>query len=78
VRFTHKADAIYAILLDKPPDASVTLSRLHAAPGMTANLLGLDDPLAWQQSNDGITVSFPVSLTSESILALKLVPPPSI
>jgi len=59
VRFTQKPDALYAILLGTPPAAAVTLRDLRAAPGTALHLLGFDAPLAWQQTDDGVTVSFP-------------------
>jgi len=77
VRFTQKPDALYSILLGTPYGASVTLSGLRAEPGMTANLLAFDAPLAWQQSSDGITVSFPTPPPAAPALSLKLTPQPS-
>jgi len=77
VRFTQKPDALYAILLGTPPGSSVTIKGLSAGPGMTGSLLGLDPPLAWQQANDGVTISFPAVLPAAPALVLKLAPHPS-
>ena len=77
VRFTQKADALYAILLGVPPNRSVTLSSLHAEPGAQVRLLGLETALDWQNENDGLTVSFRPPLPGEPALALKISPRPT-
>ncbi len=76
IRFTQKADALYAILLETPGGSQVTLLNLHLAPGTKIALLGLESPLAWQQAEAGVIVSFPAPPPSSPALALKLSPQP--
>jgi len=76
VRFTQKADALYAVLLGTPQGKSVRLSGLQASPDMKASLLDLDTPLNWRQEDDGITVSFPSPPQNGPALVLKLAPQP--
>lgn len=77
VRFTKKANALYAISLGAPPGDSLSIKDLRAEPGMSASLLGEDGPIAWEQAGDGITFSLPALPPATPALALKLVPPPS-
>jgi alpha-L-fucosidase len=77
VRFIQKPDVLYAILLGTPPGISIMLSGLRATPGMTVSLLGFSAPLPWQQSGNGITISFPTPPPSAPAMALKLTPQPS-
>ena len=78
VRFTQKPGILHAILLSMPGDAAITLKNLRAGPGMTARLLGHESPLAWLQSDDGLTISLPAGSRSTPAMVLKLEPQPTL
>jgi alpha-L-fucosidase len=75
-RFTQKPDILYAILLAVPDGPAITIKNLRAGKGMTIRLLGHESPLAWQQSDDGLTISLPQNGCSTPAMALKLEPQP--
>ncbi|MBI9106457.1 MAG: alpha-L-fucosidase [Spirochaetales bacterium] len=77
VRFTQKADTLYAVLLGTPSGVSVTLKDMWADPEMEVKLPGTDILLGWRQERDGITILFPSSPPYSPALALKLTPKPS-
>jgi alpha-L-fucosidase len=78
VRFTQKADALYAILMGTPHGNSVSLSGLQASPDMKASTFDMNVPLNWRQEDDGIIVSFPAPPQNGPALVLKLAPQPTL
>ncbi len=58
VEFTTKRNSLYAILLDWPQRETV-LPGLQAAPDTTIHLLGVDEPLSWQQSSGRLQIRMP-------------------
>jgi alpha-L-fucosidase len=77
IRFTQKADALYAILLGTPAGDSISLPGMQAREGMKVSLLGLDLPLTWQPTDYGFTISMPGNLPISPAWSLKLSPQPS-
>ena len=77
-RFTQKPDILYAILLAGSGSPAITIKNLRAGKGMTIRLLGHESPLAWQQSDDGLTISLPQNICSTPAMALKLEPQPAL
>ncbi len=75
VRFTQKAAALYATLLDTPPTRQVELTGLRASDGTSIHLLGSDQPVAWQQTASGIMLSLP-PLRDAPAHVLRMVPQP--
>jgi len=76
VRFTSKGDSVYAILLDPPQNAKVTLEGLVAEPGSTVTLLGRQGSLNWSQRGTNLEVALPGEAPSEAF-ALKISPRPA-
>lgn len=62
VRFTQKADRLYATLLDIPEAGELHLDGLVAEPGMTLRLLGYDSDLVWRQTDRGLKIVIPEGL----------------
>jgi len=77
MRFTRKGDSVYAILLDRPERASVTLEGVVAESGSTITLLGQPGPLKWSQSGTNLEVALPAALMPSEAFALKIAPTPS-
>lgn len=77
VRFTQKAGAVYATLLDTPQHAQVTLPKLQAEAATRITLCGSNAELGWTQSSSGITVSIP-PLEVSPAHALKISPAPTL
>jgi alpha-L-fucosidase len=77
IRFTQKADTLYAILLGIPSSSRYTIKGLHAEPGTIITLLGHHDPVTWVQTGDSITFTFSELLPDTPALVLKISPSPS-
>jgi alpha-L-fucosidase len=77
VRFTSKPGCLFAILMEAPRGAEVTIENLRAAEGMRVELAGHDAPLDWQQAGSGITVRFGRSLPEGPAVCLKMTPAPA-
>lgn len=75
IRFTQKADTVYAILLDRP-GASVRIEGLIPAEGMNVQLLGSAGDLRWERSDNDLNVLLPGSLPISHAFALKMTPKP--
>jgi alpha-L-fucosidase len=56
VRFTQRENTLYATVLDTPREGQVVIERLQAAPGATVRLLGRDQPLNWEQTEQGLAI----------------------
>ena len=76
VRFTRKGDAAYAILLDKPKGAEVTIQSLFPAENMTVQLLGAPGNLQWTHQEKDVTIALPASLPGEYAWVFRLTPVP--
>ncbi len=76
VRFTRNGDTAYAILMDTPSEANVSLAGLRAAEGTTIRLLGQDSPLAWSQEGDNLSVTLPAGVPTAPAHTLAIHPAP--
>ena len=82
IRFTTKADAIYAIFLDWPADGKITVKSFAAggaqAPARLSNeiagvsLLGSDQKLAWTRDGGGLHVALPDARPGNDAYSLKV------
>ena len=72
LRFTQKANAIYAILLERPRRRQVVID-LPADPGSRiVHLLGYGNPLDKDQSGRRLTVTLPEALPESAAYALRM------
>jgi alpha-L-fucosidase len=71
VRYTHKGDALYAIVLGWP-GTSVTLKRVGDTRVQAVSLLGSAEPLLWSQDAEGLTVQAPNEKPCAYAYAFKL------
>ena len=76
VRFTRKADAVYAIVLGAPPRERVRIPDLAVRADATIELLGRRGSLAFANGADGLEVSLPGPGSGAPALALRIVPEP--
>ncbi len=74
VRFTQKDDTLYAILLDTPSNASVTIENLHLAPNATITMLGSAAVVPWEQIDDHVHMTLPEHLPQAPAYALAIAP----
>jgi alpha-L-fucosidase len=73
-RFTTKNDTIYAISLGQPVK-EVTIESLKTLyPGEISNvsMLGVEQPLEWTLTDDGLKITPPVELPSENAVTFKI------
>jgi alpha-L-fucosidase len=76
VRFTRRADALYAIVLGPPRQAEVVLRDLAPRDGSEIHLLGHPTPATWQRRGSDVALSLPESGSGEPAYALRLRPTP--
>ncbi len=74
VRFTQDGRALYAILLDKPKGAQVTLESLLVEEGTSVHLLGEERALDWRQDGEDLTITLPEPLPDSPAYTLRLRP----
>jgi len=74
VRFTRKADAVYAVVLGTPPRERVAIPALAVEPTATVELLGRRGPLSFTSGASGLEVSLPGPGPRSPALALRIVP----
>src|SRR5262249_13672560 len=72
VRFTHDADALYALLLDTPKADEVRLRDVPVADAAAIHLLGDDLPLTWRRQDDDVVVRLPAPLERQAAYALRI------
>jgi alpha-L-fucosidase len=77
VRFTQKAETLYATLLAAPQESRVVVSGLIGAPDIAVRLLGGDAPLAWEQTEQGLAVQLPPALPPAPAHSLAITPQPA-
>jgi alpha-L-fucosidase len=72
VRFTHKSNTVYAILLGTPAEHTITLED----DATTVHLLGREAPLHWHRDNVAVQVELPDGLPDSPAHTLKISPQP--
>jgi alpha-L-fucosidase len=76
VRFTQKADALYATLLDTPSSGQITINKIRTAGPVTVNLLGYSGTLNAQPTDQGLTFTLPGSIPHSPAHVFKITPMP--
>jgi alpha-L-fucosidase len=76
IRFTKKGDSVYAILLDKPGEASATLPDLIVDNKTKIELLGVSNNLSWSQRGRDLNVNLPSPLPESEAYTIKITPKP--
>ena len=76
IRFTQKADALYAILLAKPNTHEISIESLRLKDGTQVQMLGVNGNLSWTSSGENLTVTLPNELPGDYAYALKISPKP--
>jgi alpha-L-fucosidase len=72
IRFTTKGDALYAIVMDWPPDGQAVIKSLGDQKIEKIELLGHQGNLAFTQDAEGLKVKFPVEKPCDFTYALKI------
>jgi len=72
VRFTQKADALYATVLGEPKGTAITLKSVMLQPGSEVVLLGNTQPLKWKQAGEDVAVTLPATLPGKYAYVLRL------
>lgn len=76
MRYTQKADSLYATLLDTPRSNQVAITGLHADPHGAIQLLGHDQPLAWAQDGGNLIITLPDNIPNAPAHSLQITPQP--
>jgi alpha-L-fucosidase len=79
IRFTTKAGALYAFLLEWPAGKPAVIKslatnspQLKAGKVTSVALLGYSGPLVWSQSEAGLSVQLPLNAPSENVTTLRI------
>ena len=78
VRFTRKADAVYAIVLGTPPRERVCIPRLTVSSEARIELLGRRGPLSFTSGAEGLELVLPGPGAGSPAFALRIVPEPAL
>jgi alpha-L-fucosidase len=76
IRFTQKADAVYAILLAKPKTREISLESLRLKAGTQVQMLGTNGNLGWTASGENLILTLPDELPGDYAHTLKIFPQP--
>ena len=80
IRFTARGDLVYAVPLDWPATTTVLIKTFaegapHSPEGIgSVELLGAADPLAWEQSTEGLLVHLPARPAAAVLPVLRITP----
>lgn len=77
IRFTTKAKLLYVTLLDRPTEKTITIKLLTTidyklTTSNSVSLLATGQPLAWQQSDAGLTINLPETMPGKHAFVLKI------
>jgi alpha-L-fucosidase len=75
VRFTAKADSVYATLLGKPAGTTLTLKSFTPKASSKLFLLGLTEQLSWSQHGNDVVIALPSTLPGQYAYVIKVVQP---
>ncbi len=74
VRFTQKADTLYAIVLGKPRGPQLEIPNIPLTDTARVYILGYKAPFAWTRHSTGLRLTLPRTLPDTPAVALKIVP----
>jgi len=72
VRFTRKEDAIYAVLLGRPPAGEITIESVAVGDGSSVGLLGGPEVLEHRSEGGSLVVTLPSDLPEAHAYTLKI------
>ena len=72
IRFTHKDNSVFAILMGSPQHPEVTLKGVSMKHGAALHLLGYTRPLHWTAQGDNLKVELPATLPGRYAYVLRL------
>jgi alpha-L-fucosidase len=78
IRFTTKDGYLYAYILDWPGAGkqvtiqNITLMNTRIEPVKTVSMLGVDEPIEWEQHPDGLIVTMPDTRPGDHAFGLKI------
>ncbi len=80
IRFTQKADRLYAVALGTPVGGKVVVKTLTEASTLypqkigRINLLGYDKPLGFERNENGLTIDLPENTPIQCAYSFKIIP----
>ncbi|HOT90845.1 MAG TPA: alpha-L-fucosidase [Anaerolineae bacterium] len=74
VRFTQKADVLYAIVLGRPQAPQLEIPAVPLTNTTRVYVLGYNAPFAWTPHSTGLRLTLPRTLPDTPAVALKIVP----
>jgi alpha-L-fucosidase len=76
IRFTRKADAVYAFYLKWPRGQTLTIPSVYAKEGTSISVLGSDAKATFSQRGPDLMVTITGNIPETAALGLKITPPP--
>jgi alpha-L-fucosidase len=77
IRFTRKADALYAFVLDPVSGPDVTIPGIRVAESVTVRVLGSSADSPWKQDGNNLTVNIATTKEHPYATGLRISPLPS-
>ena len=74
IRFTQKADSVYAILMERPKAQEIIIESIWPEEGATVQMLGATNVLKWSRDGKNIKVTLPERLPGDYAYVLKISP----
>jgi alpha-L-fucosidase len=80
IRFTTRGGSLYAILLDHPGNEGTVITSLSNNNQIgfgkveSVSLLGSEEQIQWNQTNDGLMVNIPKDYNGSHALVFKILP----
>jgi len=72
VRFTHKKDNLYVILMEKPERDELTIENLDIEDISQVNQLGVEENLHWRTEDGNLIISLPEKIEDSPAISLKI------
>ena len=76
IRFTRKADAVYAFFLTRPAGTAVTIPNVLASGPTTVSLVGSGQPVKWSQQGRDLALTFTAPPAGPYSAAVRISPAP--
>jgi alpha-L-fucosidase len=72
VRFTHKNEILYAIILGKPQNDIIVIKNIGVNNVLNVELLGYKGKIEWDLKEEDLLISFPKKIIDSSAVSFKI------
>ena len=72
VRYTHKNDTLFVILMGKPQTNTITIENLNLEEISRVNILGKKENLSWKKEKDNLIINLPNNIEDTPAISFKI------